>query len=442
MNDHPCELPLDVTCEVLDLDGRQVWSRTFNTTVGPDESKAVGDVDWNVPEIDAVKVYALRATAKQRGGDLCATTTTYIKAVPKPDAEVAKSAAKLPRKCRVLLIGLKSYAQTVAMHLGAFGAEVDVIDEDHLDRFAELTEPEALRNKYDVVWLAPFEALWKVLDDRMAAGLAQAIRQGVGLIHTGGEASFHGGNGLGACLDFTELADVLPVEVRRGRGDLNTANFSKDVRTLAYGWTDAGLREAGIENFNETQAKADSRVLMKFGSWPLLAVGRYGQGFTVAFMGFTPNDSKLSPMWLGLFAQMLLEAQGENPQYRYATAAAQDKPLMQLLKEQPTARVSLAQESVEATIRAGAGCFSLSLSNGNQFARLVRMRTQWNDAATKPYVELYSDNYFDLLPGESKTINVDLLAPQSVAGALEGTLIIEGTNLPEQRVPLRLLESR
>jgi hypothetical protein len=53
---------------------------------------------------------------------------------------------------------------------------------------------DAQRRKYDVVWLGPFEALWKALDDEMAEGLAQAIREGVSFIHTGSESSFRGGD--------------------------------------------------------------------------------------------------------------------------------------------------------------------------------------------------------------------------------------------------------
>ena len=248
-----------------------------------------------------------------------------------------------------------------------------------LDRFAELREAESLKRKYDVVWLAPFESLWKVLDNGMGNGLAQAIRLGVGFVHTGGNFSFRGDVGRGACLDFTPLAEVLPIKLRT-RNVLNLLGNSKDVRVLEYGWTDAGLKELGIGPFNETEPKADSRLIMKIGEWPLLATGRFGQGHTVAFMGFTPVDKgkaiqetiaplgfnpsdkkELSPMWLCLYAQMLMGARGENPEYRYAAAVAITKPVMQLLKEQPTAQVTPGLQFVHVPIKDRAGRFSLDI---------------------------------------------------------------------------------
>jgi hypothetical protein len=335
-------------------------------------------------------------------------------------------------------------------------AEVDVIDEDRLDRFTELREAESLKRKYDVVWLAPFESVWKILDDDMGNGLARAIRLGVGFVHTGGNFSFRGDVGRGACLDFTPLAEVLPIKLQT-RNDLNLLGSSKDVRVLEYGWTDAGLKEIGIGPFNETEPKVDSRLIMKIGDWPLLASGRYGQGHTVAFMGFTPvnkgraiqetiaplgfnpSDKKeLSPMWLCLYAQMLMAARGENPEYRYATVVAANKPLMQLLKEQPLAEVTLGSQPVNMSIKGKAGRFSLDLSNGDHFARLVRVRAEWEDEVNKPHVLLYSDNYFDLLPREKRTIEVDLRLQAKPTGTVEGTLVVEGTNVAEQRIPIHL----
>ena len=41
-----------------------------------------------------------------------------------------------------------------------------------------------------------------------------AVEAGVGFIHSGGQASFHGGDGRGAQLDVTPLGDVLPVSMQ------------------------------------------------------------------------------------------------------------------------------------------------------------------------------------------------------------------------------------
>jgi uncharacterized membrane protein len=337
---------------------------------------------------------------------------------------------------------MKKYAEPLASHLRGLGVDVDEINEDRLDRFAELRQAEALRKKYDVIWLGPFEALWKVLDDDMAAGLAQAIHEGVSFIHSGSESSFHGGESRGACLDLTPLADVLPVKVRQSRNDISLLNSSKDVRVLVPGWSDAGLKEMGIPSFNEVQAKEGSEVIMKFDDWPLLVAGHYGKGRTVAFMGYTPTDNVVKLPWLALFGQMLMEATGENPEYRYTALTAADKPLMQLLKQQPRSEVKASPAAIEATIKNNVGSFAVEIANGDRFARLLRLRMEWEDPARQPHVVMYDDNYFDLFPGERKRVSVEFRTPQAFKGTVKGTLIIAGTNVPEIRVPVNLVEGR
>lgn len=442
VNDRQFQIPLDVQCDVLDLTGRKVYSQSVEATVGPDESKTVDVVNWTVPEVNAVTVFAVRGQANQRGGKLSAASTIYLKVVPKADTSILKSLPPMDKKCRVLLIGTKNYSASLAGYLRGLGVELDEINEDHLDRFAELRDGQELRRKYDVIWLGSFEALWKVLDEDMAEGMAQAIHQGVGFIHSGGESSFHGGNEHAACLDFTKLADVLPVKLHTTWEDTNLLNSSKDVRVFAAGWTDAGLKQRGIQNFNEVEVKEGSEVIMKFADWPLLVTGHYGQGRTVAFMGYTPTDSALSATWLSLYGQMLVEAMGEHADYRYAAVGADNKPLMQLLKEQPLASVKASPGTVEATIKDHAGSLAVEIANGERFARLVRLRIEWEDAARQPNVVMYDDNYFDLFPGETKRVPMEVRTPGTLAGPLQGTLIVEGTNVPEIRVPIRLVEGR
>ena len=80
------------------------------------------------------------------------------------------------------------------------GLDVDVVDEDTIHNLAILRDPAELRGKYDLIWLASFDSLWKLLDAREAEGLKQAINQGLGFIHSGGPGSFHGGSFRLLCL--------------------------------------------------------------------------------------------------------------------------------------------------------------------------------------------------------------------------------------------------
>ena len=295
VNDHLFEIPVDFRAEVLDLKGRVVYSQSGKATVGADKSQTIDVVNWELPKVTMTTVYALRASVRQQNGDLSAESRYLREGCAGGYHRGRGQVPQLEKKSRVLLIASKKYGESLAGELRAMGLELDVIDQDHLDRFNELRNAKELEKEYDVIWVGSFEALWKVLDDDMAEGVAQAVKDGVGLIHTGSESSFHGGEGLAACLDFTKLAEVLPVKVREGRDDLNMLNSSKDVRVIAKGWTDSGLKETGIQNFNQVEAKEGSDVIMKFTDWPLLVAGQYGKGHTVAFMGYTPRTRRPSP---------------------------------------------------------------------------------------------------------------------------------------------------
>ena len=76
-----------------------------------------------------MRVYSLQALAKQRGGELNASNTIYVKVVPSTEAAIVEGVPKLEKKCRVLLIGLKMFSESLAQHLRQLGADVDVMDE-------------------------------------------------------------------------------------------------------------------------------------------------------------------------------------------------------------------------------------------------------------------------------------------------------------------------
>src|SRR5581483_3906094 len=172
--------------------------------------------------------------------------------------------------------------------------------------------PDEIRKKYDVVWLACFDSLWKLMDDEMADGLRQAVNQGVGFIHTGGPGSFHGGFGRAALIDVRSLAEVLPVKLHsrndvnygqlyRATGDINQV-FSpvkeiEAVETAGEGWGDFGFKEYGIAGFNDVDLKPGSRLMMTISGRPLLVTGQFGKGRTVAFTGFTPPYAEKKSTW-------------------------------------------------------------------------------------------------------------------------------------------------
>jgi hypothetical protein len=82
---------------------------------------------------------------------------------------------------------------------------------------------------------------------------------------------------------------------------------------------------------------------------------------------------------------------------------------------------------------------SFSIPNGSRYARLVSVRAEWSaPEAQAPYLVMCSDNYFDLVPGETKEISLDLRLPPGVNRPVEGRLIIEGSNVAAEGIPITL----
>ena len=461
INDYPEEVDAKIRCEILDLAGHVLWGRDFDTKIAADDKKQVSVIEWTAPDTPGIYVLRGHVTTGQR--ELQASNSTFIKVTPR----------LFSKPLSILLIGQKKYSLPIRELILATGNNVYSIDEDSLTGLSELRNSAQLRQNYDLVWLASFDSLWKLLDRADADGLKNAIQQGVGFIHTGGRASFHGGFGEGACLDFTSLTDVLPVEVQNrydlvlGEADERT-NFSSQFSLLknisseaeAANWSDGGISTFGVPGFNKTKLKPGAQQLLTVNGWPLVVVGEYGRGRTVAFTGFTPEYRQDRAYWdpsviypyivdqqlyrepvtrayLYLFMEFLSAASDEKPQVTYdAFLAAREKPLFESLKDLPRAsvRVSIDQAS---RMSADGTMFSVQVSSSDRYARLIRLRMDWNSAGhATAHLALYSDNYFDLAPGESRVITASLPVVAGKTANLSGILRIQGANVPLTEVPI------
>lgn len=195
---------------------------------------------------------------------------------------------------------------------------------------------------------------------------------------------------------------------------------------------------------------------------PLLVTGRFKSGRTLAFTGFTPEyvethadwDNKAifpylldqefvskpkARLYFSLFMKMIATVIGEAPATPYKELLeARSKPLFETLKDQPTATIQPAK-AVHATIGGGSASGSLTVANGPRYARLVRIRAEWGvPDAHAPHVALYGDNYFDLMPGESREISLEFRLSGTAAEPVTGQLIVEGSNLEAVKVPITL----
>jgi hypothetical protein len=463
VNDYRRDVPFRLHCEIVNLQGRKVWSQDSDGVAGNDASRQVGLVDWTTP--DQPGIYVLRARATEKGGELVAENTAFIKVTPRLFA----------RPVRMLLIGENQFALPIAEMARAAGVDPDVIQEESLPRFAELRHPAEIRAKYDIVWLACFDSLWKLMDDEAADGLRQAIHDGVGFIHSGGPGSFHGGYGRAALIDLRPLAAALPVKLHN-RYDVILGPLSVDAMQPVFepfktirvteaageGWSDWGFAGLGIEGFNDVDLLPGSRQLMTISGRPLLVTGDYGKGRTVAFTGYTPNytlkkafwDSRftfpycldqefvtdpVSKSYFSLFLRLITMASGEKPAVAFDDLlAARDKPLFESLKDLPKAPLTLPGE-INAVISGGKAHAVLKVASGGAYARLVRVRAEWPGEGA-PYLVKYSDNYFDLLPGEEKSLDLEMFLPPDHGGKIAGTLVVEGPNVEARRIPVELSE--
>jgi hypothetical protein len=117
-------------------------------------------------------------------------------------------------------------------------------------------------------------------------------------------------------------------------------------------------------------------------------------------------------------------------------SATEPKLLFQQLKELPqTKAVVPGPVALTTTGRRGTG--AVTIRNGAGYAHLVRLAVRWNAPGQEQPLLLYGDNFIDLLPQEEATIPVEVLLPEgNQAEAFTGTLIISGSNVPEQEVPI------
>jgi len=225
-------------------------------------------------------------------------------------------------------------------------------------------------------------------------------------------------------------------------------------------WSDMGFAKLGIGGFNDVDLRPGSRELLTISGRPLLVMGDYGKGHTVAFTGYTPSYTLKKAFWdsgvtfpycldqefvtnpvsksyFSVFIRMLALASGEEPAVAFDyLLAAKEIPLFESLKDLPKATLTLPATIMGAVSGSRANAV-LKLANGGAYARLVRVRAEWSGSGS-PYLVKYSDNYFDLFPGEEKSLDLEMLLPAQHAGKIAGTLIIAGPNLEARRIPVEL----
>lgn len=226
------------------------------------------------------------------------------------------------------------------------------------------------------------------------------------------------------------------------------------------GWGLQGLREEGLPGFNEVKMKVDGQLLIKVFGRPLLVTGKFGSGRTVAFTGFTPlyieqKDSRdpkivfsymvdqefytqpITKAYFELFLQMIAAATGETPAHSITSVMeSRDKPLFETLQDSAPTKLS-ARYRLNVTGHREKARLSIDLKNGSSFARLVQLKLNWQrEDEQAPVLTVFDENFFDLLPGESKTIAADLILLKEGVRKVSGELVIDGSTVEKVQLPL------
>ncbi len=425
---------LSVQTTLYSLKGDTLRSYGTEVSVGARQAQRVFALKWNLPKEPGI--YLLRGRAN-RGMDEVAAAEMYVKVVPRATR----------RTLRVLVVGTPEWAQPVADYLSNLGAAVTpVIKEPTVVREPENPFPDSAQKllyEFDVIWLTGFDNYWREAPDRWTETIVRAIESGVTFVHTGSWSSFHGGNSdRTAALDLTPLAPLLPVEVGhendvfpkttyRVGSEVNDTpprppSYRIAVSASAPRWLKdvdfAGLTPA---SYHLLTARPSSTVLLEMDGMPILVVGHSGEGQTIAYTGFSPEgsaklgehttildrairESAENRLFAIISASVLTLASGEDPRVPVKELVeTRATPLYETLKNTPHGawpEVSLSWDRAEGRTQA-----RIQIRNGSRYLRGFRMRFDGPDFRTGRALTLWSDQFFDLLPGEETECNVELL---------------------------------
>lgn len=440
--------PRNVTlhCDLYDLEGHALLEKQFSAELKSDSSAQVGVIDWTTPTTPGV--YMLRGTMTAEGSSAAQpiVNTIYLKVVH----------AAFAHPHRVLLIAQRKWGNPIADTLRGLGVQVDFLDDDDVNDLYSINDGALLHARYDVIWLGPFESIWKVLTNSPAPqAIADAVKAGTAFIATGGRNSFHGGYDGASVINLTALADILPVQISDRidlvQPPLNRKVDARDWSTLRMrdiqfvdlsgAWADPGYGALGVTGFNRTTLKPGAQLLWSLYGSPLLASGTYGAGRTFAFTGYTRSTDEHTDGFLdeqmvtfpeaeaftGLAAEMLSAATGDP--LTVSVGALRDeheKPLFQTLKESPSTTLT-ASIAPEGPANNGDQRYRIEITNGPRYARLVRILLDDAQQHNPNIIPLIGDSFFDMLPNQRKTVTLDWIQQDPSAHTLP-SLEIEATN--------------
>lgn len=452
VNDGFADEPIVVTARLLGTNGEEHARWEGAVQAEADSGHAVFRLELPLPAVPAPCLLRLEATRSD--GSTAATGDVWI--------PVVRPAFDPP--LRVLLLGQSRYSAPVVQALHrTVGIEIEIVDETTRSG-RDPSWGERLQERVDVVWFTGWDTAARQFSAQEWRNLADAVERGVGLIHSGGQASFHGGDGRGAMLDYTPLAEALPVLLRPHdavwdrprpveRTDGCDPLFSAPLETMPF------------VGFSRTEPRPEAAVHWRVGEYPLVATGRFGAGRTAVFTASLTEPFRVLPMedpgvfvddvaqrvepywtrpslksaperyWsgtlelaLGLLAYAADRVPAASPA---ALADEYRRPLFEQLAELGETALACEVSALEWDDARGQTSGRLVVRNaGPVVARVVRgtIRT----AATRDW--RFRDGFVDLLPGEERALRFESACRPEAIEALE----LRGQNTAATSVPVTL----
>lgn len=421
VNDLAIEHSLRVTFEVLDPSGRTLASPPDSQVHVGADSVARLSVAFSWPTVPGSVL--LRAVAWDPEGHAVAQTELW-KRVVAPAFE--------PSRLRVLLLGQARYNRPFVAALGEMPG-IQLITVDEVSRNPQdISWSENIGDRCDVIWFTGWDEAARHFRSTEFQNIADAVEAGVGFIHTGGQASFHGGDGRGAMLDVTPLADVLPVIMRPHEGVWDLIPDSVGAQDSELGHLVSGWKPT---MHHRLTPKEDALVHATIGQYPLLVTGEFGAGVVATVAGgfvqpirkfameFQDPDATVLPWtrdslrsyrehWEGIeeLALELLAFASRKPLALDAKDLVADMriPLFEHLSTLSVTSLSAIASDLSRDARGWLkGVVEVS-NTGSVVARLVRGEFE----STESWDSRFFDGFSDLMPGDSVQLRFEGKAPE------------------------------
>lgn len=419
VNDTATSLDLEITAHLYDSSGIARWAWSGSCAATADSGQIAASLAIDVPA-DAGN-YLLRIEGVS-GGEPVTKSQRWLRAVtPAFETPVDLLLIGQRRYCAPILDGLRNVASV----------RTTVLDETTRDvRDPSWTADLA---SFDAIWFAGWDTAVHRFRQREWQAIVDAIKDGIGFVHTGGQASFHGGDGRGAQLDATPLAEILPVTMQPHDGVWDIAYACRPTEHMDPLF-DLPLEDLPYFGMSRTVATEAATVHWEIGDWPLLLTSTAGKGqvalFTAALVkplrmfrvgeGLEWEDPlDVQPHWarddirnygaywhritdlaLGLIAGVT-GCRLTDSASRIADTLR--RPLYEAVLRE-TAATTLDVRVIDLDASAGVVSASAVVTNtGSAIARLVRGVVTGTTGSN----HRFRDGFVDLLPGESTQLRFE-----------------------------------